>query len=131
MKKREVCYTDDFTRNYIHPTKDVIHIFQFHKRDETWDKLKRVLLIWEERNKVTPKQLLAIIHSIHLWNKVKLTQPPMTLPTPVANELKNKSKIFWLQAPMGLLSHYSDDIKKYTWNQLVSRSTSKDGYNTS
>ena len=131
MKKREVCYTDDFTRNYIHPTKDVIHIFQFHKRDETWDKLKRVLLIWEERNKVTPKRVLAIIHGIHLWNKVKLTQPPMTLPTPVANELKNKSKIFWLQAPMGLLSHYSDDIKKYTWNQLVSRSTSKDGYNTS
>ena len=83
--------TSDCPRNCGHPIKDAMHIFQCQKVDETWDKIKKIFLHWEECNKESPNQALDILHNISLWCKVQLTQTPHPIPNPVANSFKKQS----------------------------------------
>ena len=81
-------------------------------------------LSYNGKTKYTPPQLLyAIIHRILSCHRIQLTPPPLTLPIQVAREFKNQDNIRWLQALMGLLSHYWARIKNLYLQYLGTKIT--------
>ena len=78
-------------------------------------------------NIVAPHIVLAILHCTPLWRKGKLTHPPPTLSTPVANTFKNKSNTGWPQDLMGLISHDWSDIQNLYLQSLGDKISGKRG----
>ena len=76
-------------RNCGHSTKDIIHIFQCQKGDETWEKLKKVLRSWGEWKKSAPNLISAILHGISSVDKDTYQNTSNPLTTSVLNAFKN------------------------------------------
>ena len=123
MATRVSCYSPACPRECGFLSKEVPHIFQCHKGDETWYKILKVLTSWGEQDKAATSIIPSILHGITICRKGQPPQPPTYIPTPVDNALKKQTNIGWLQALMGLISHDCVEVQN-TYLRLLGEKTS-------
>ena len=54
------------SRNFVHAKEDTPHTFQCKKWDDTWEKLKKTLVIWGIKNRVEPTLIPDLLHGISI-----------------------------------------------------------------
>ena len=105
MHNRGTWSTPACPRNCGHAKEYTPHILQCKKGDDTWEKLKKTLVIWGIKNRAEPTLIPALLHDISLWRKGHLPLLPPYLPTQVESAFKKQNNIGWLQALTGILAH--------------------------
>ena len=90
MEKIGAWPSTKFPRGCGNATKETGHVFQCLKGYPTWERLKKVLQRWRERNRAASQLFTSILHSISSWSKGQLTTPPPPLSLQVARDLKTQ-----------------------------------------